>query len=296
MRDMRIGAVYPQTELPPDPGSVRAWAVAVEELGFAHALAFDHVLGAGLSTRPDWTGPYHSETPFHEVFVLFGFLAAAAPALELVSGIVILPQRQTALVAKQAASLDVLTGGKLRLGVGLGWNKVEFDALGEEFGNRGRRAEEQVDVLRTLWTDTAVSYSGQWHQIDNAGLNPLPVRRRIPVWFGGSVDATLRRVARIGDGWLPQRWPDEKAAGQVEMLRQYVAEAGRSMDDVGIEPRLTVFQKTPDQWPDYLTSWAALGATHLTVNTMGAGYTSLDQHVETLRAVLATAREVGVVS
>jgi probable F420-dependent oxidoreductase len=293
---MRIGAVYPQTELAPDPGSVRAWAVAVEELGFSHALAFDHVLGAGLSTRPDWAGPYHSGTPFHEVFVLFGFLAAAAPSLELVSGIVILPQRQTALVAKQAASLDQLTGGKLRLGVGLGWNKVEFDALGEDFGNRGRRVEEQVEVLRALWADTAVSYSGQWHQIDNAGINPLPVRRSIPLWFGGSVDATLRRTARLGDGWFPQRWPDGKAAGQVEALRRYVAEAGRSMDEVGIEPRLTIFQKTPREWPSYLASWAELGATHLTVNTMGAGFTSVDQHVEALRSVLATAREVGVVS
>lgn len=291
---MRVGAVFPQTEIGADLGAVRAWAEGVAGLGFQHALAFDHVLGAGRGGRPDWSGPYDSETPFLEVFVLFGYLAAAAPDLELVTGVLILPQRQTALVAKQAATVAVLTGGNLRLGIGIGWNKVEYDALGEDFGNRGARSEEQIEALRLLWTGHAVTYRGRWTTIEEAGINPLPPGGRIPIWIGGSVDATLRRVARIGDGWLPQRWPDAKAAEQVAALRSYVAAAGRSMDEVGIEARLTTYQKEPAVWPDYLTDWAALGATHLTVNTMGSGFTSVDEHLKQLGEVLAVARSIGL--
>jgi probable F420-dependent oxidoreductase len=291
---MRIGAVFPQTEIGTEPGAVRAWATAVQQLGFRHVLAFDHVLGAGRSSRPDWSGPYDSETAFLEPMVLFGHIAALAPSLELVTGIVILPQRQTALVAKQAATVDVLSGGKFRLGIGVGWNKVEYDALGAEFSSRGARSEEQIEALRLLWTEHAVSYEGRWTRIEDAGINPLPVRRRIPIWIGGNADATLRRVARLGDGWLPQRWPDAKAAAAMETLRGYVAEAGRSMDEIGIEARLTVFQRTPDLWPDYLRDWAALGATHLGVNTMGSGFATVDEHVDALGEVLAVAHQIGV--
>jgi probable F420-dependent oxidoreductase len=285
-RAVRIGAVFPQTEIGTDPGAIRAWAKAVEEMGYRHVLAYDHVLGAGLDTRPDWTGPYHSETPFHEVFVLFGYLAGLTRTLELVTGVLILPQRQTALVAKQAAEVDVLSGGRLRLGVGIGWNRVEYDALGLSFEDRGVRSEEQVDLLRTLWTETAITYFGRWHQVDNAGINPLPVRRRIPVWFGGGAEATLRRVGRIGEGWMPQRPPDERAAAMLDRLHGYAAEAGRDPAEIGIEARMSMDRVAPDGWADYAATWRELGATHLCVNTMGVGLPSADEHIASLRAVL----------
>jgi len=201
---MRIGAVFPQTEIGADPGAVRAWAEAVEELGFRHVVAFDHVLGAGTAGRPGWYG-YTSEDLFHEVFVLFGYLAGITRTLELVTGVLVLPQRQTALVAKQAAEVDVLSGGRLRLGVGIGWNRVEYDALGATFTDRGARSAEQVEVLRALWAEPTVTYQGRWHRIEDAGILPRPVRGRIPVWFGGNAEPVLRRAGELGDGWLPQR-------------------------------------------------------------------------------------------
>lgn len=174
---MRLGAIFPQTEIGNDPADIRAYAEAVEAMGYQHILAYDHVLGAGTVSRPDWTGPYTSETPFHEIFVLFGYLAAVTRRVELVTGVLILPQRQTALAAKQAAAVDVLSGGRLRLGVGVGWNDVEYQALNEDFGNRGARIEEQVALLRALWSETAISFSGRWHTMEDAGINPLPAQR-----------------------------------------------------------------------------------------------------------------------
>lgn len=283
---MRIGAIFPQTEIGADPAGVRSWAEAAEGLGYRHALAYDHVLGAGTGSRPGWTAPYTSQTPFHEVFVLFGYLAGVTNALELVTGVLILPQRQTALVAKQAAEVDVLSGGRLRLGVGIGWNQVEYEVLDEPFADRGARSEEQVDVLRTLWAANPTSYTGRWHTIEDAGINPLPPRRRIPVWLGGSAEATLRRVGRIGDGWLPQGAPDDTAAAMLDRLRGYARDAGRSPGDIGIEARLSVDSVPAAEWVDYATRWRDLGATHLGVNTMGAGHRGADEHVAELRRVL----------
>jgi probable F420-dependent oxidoreductase len=249
-------------------------------------LAFDHVLGAGVGTRPDWRGAYTSDDPFHEIFVLFGYLAAITSAVELVTGVLVLPQRQTALVAKQAAEVDVLSGGRLRLGVGVGWNQVEYEALGEPFGNRGVRSEEQAEVLRALWAEPTVTYSGRWHQITDAGINPMPARRRIPVWFGGNAEATLRRVGRLGDGWLPQRGPDEVARGMLERVRGYASDAGRAPQEIGFEPRLSLKQVRRDGWADFAAGWRDLGATHLCVNTMGLGLATGDDHVAALRDVL----------
>src|SRR3984957_11348408 len=180
---MTTGVVFPQTEIGADAGAVRAYAQRVEELGFTHLLAYDHVVGADPAVHEGWDGPYDVTTTFHEPLVLFGYLAALT-SLELVTGIIILPQRQTALVAKQAAEVDLLTGGRLRLGVGLGWNAVEYEALGQEFGNRGRRVEEQVALLRRLWTEPSVTFEGDFERVTGAGLAPLPVQRPIPVWFG----------------------------------------------------------------------------------------------------------------
>ncbi|HZO63234.1 MAG TPA: LLM class F420-dependent oxidoreductase, partial [Gaiellaceae bacterium] len=224
---MRLGVVFPQTEIGADPGGVRAYAQGVEEIGYTHLLAYDHVLGADASSRKDWAGPYTAEHQFHEIFVLFGYLAAVVPKLELVAGVLVLPQRQTALVAKQAAAIDVLSGGRLRLGVGLGWNHVEFEALGEEFSDRGRRSEEQIEVLRRLWTEPVVDFEGRWHRIPAAGINPLPVQRPIPIWIGGSAEAAIRRTARLADGFFPQRPLEGGWAATIDRLRSWAEEAGR---------------------------------------------------------------------
>jgi probable F420-dependent oxidoreductase len=280
---MQIGAVFPQTEIGDDPAVIRAWAQGAEELGYRHILAFDHVLGAGTDTRPDWSGPYTSETPFHEIFVLLGYLAAVTSSVELVTGVLVLPQRQTALAAKQAAEVDVLSGGRLRVGVGVGWNAVEYEALGESFHNRGARCEEQVEVMRALWANPLVTYSGRWHTIDNAGIKPRPVRGRVPVWFGGNSEAALRRAGRIGDGWLPQRVPDDMARGMVDRVRGYAREAGRAPEDIGFEPRLTLAQVPENDRADFAARWRDLGATHMCVNTMGLGLATGDDHLAALR-------------
>ena len=209
---MRIGVVFPQIEIGPDPAAVRDYAQAAESLGYAHVLAYDHVLGANAGSRPGWSGAYRHTDQFHEVMVLLAYVAGLTETLELVTGVLILPQRQTALVAKQTAEVDLLSGGRLRLGIGIGWNDVEYEALSEDFGNRGRRSEEQIEVLRLLWTNELVTYRGRWHTVDDGGINPLPVQRPIPVWFGGMDERVLKRLARVGDGWIAAGRPGRPAA------------------------------------------------------------------------------------
>jgi probable F420-dependent oxidoreductase len=276
---VQLGVVFPQTEIGADPGGVHAFAQAAEEIGYGHVLAYDHVLGADVSQRSNWPGPYTSEHQFHELFVLFGYLAAVAPGLELVAGVLVLPQRQTALVAKQAAEVDVLTGGRLRLGVGLGWNYVEFDALGEDFRNRGRRSEEQIEVLRRLWTEPVVEFEGRWHRIPAAGINPLPVQRPIPIWIGGSAEVAIRRAARLADGFFPQRPLEGGWPATMERFRVWAEEAGRDPASIGVEQRIDVSSGTPDDWRAAVEEWRALGATHISVVTMRAGL-NVDGHVE----------------
>ena len=276
---MQLGVVFPQTEIGADPGGVRAFAQAAEEIGYVHLLAYDHVLGADVSQRSDWPGPYTSEHQFHELFVLFGYLAAVAPGLELVAGVLVLPQRQTALVAKQAAEVDLLTGGRLRLGVGLGWNYVEFEALGEDFRNRGRRSEEQIEVLRRLWTEPVVEFEGRWHRIPAAGINPLPVQRPIPIWIGGSAEVAIRRAARVADGFFPQRPLEGGWPATMERFRAWAEEAGRNPASIGVEQRIDVSSGTPDDWRAAVEEWRALGATHVSVVAMRAGL-DVDGHVE----------------
>ncbi len=280
---MKLGVVFPQTEIGADPGGVRAFAQAVEELGYDHLLAYDHVLGADVSARPDWPGPYTSEHQFHEIFVLFGYLAAIVPSLELVTGVLVLPLRQTALVAKQAAEIDILTGGRFRLGIGMGWNYVEFEALGQDFTNRGRRAEEQIEVLRRLWTEPVVDFDGEWHRIPAAGISPLPVQRPIPIWIGGSAEAAIRRAARTADGFFPQRPLDGGWPATMEQFRAWAQEAGRDPDAIGIEQRIDVSEGTPDDWRAAADEWRALGATHLSVTTMRGGLDGPDGHIERIR-------------
>lgn len=283
---MRIGAIFPQTEIGNDPIAIRDYAQAVEAMGFTHILTYDHVLGADTRSRPDWRGPYNSATPFHEPFVLFGYLAGLTRRIELVTGVIILPQRQTALVAKQAVEVDLLSGGRLRLGIGVGWNPVEYEALNEDFRTRGVRSEEQIAVLRALWSDTAINFKGRWHSIPAAGINPLS-QRAIPIWIGGQADAALRRAGEIGDGWFPQMPPHDEARAMVERLHAFAVAAGRDPAQIGIEARLSLAQIPEANWLPHVEGWRMLGATHLGINTMGMGNRSVDAHINALQRARA---------
>jgi probable F420-dependent oxidoreductase len=291
---MRIGVVFPQTEIGNDPTAIRDYAQTAEGLGYTHLLAYDHVLGANPDRPGGFNGPYTFRTPFHEVFVLLSYLAGCTARLELVTGVVILPQRQTALVAKQAASLDVLSGGRLRLGVGLGWNEVEYIGLNESFHNRGKRMEEQVELMRLLWEKPLVDYKGRWHTIPNAGLNPLPARRAIPIWFGGHAEPQLRRAARLGDGWMPNYPRLAQAQPALDLLKSCLKEAGRSQKDFGLEPRLSYGQGDYHTWEEIVREWQSAGATHLTFNSMGSGFTNPREHMRAIEQFAIKKSEWGV--
>jgi probable F420-dependent oxidoreductase len=288
---MQIGVVFPQIESGTDPGFIREYTQATEDLGFKHILAYDHVLGASTKNRPDWSGPYTSESLFHEPFVLFGYMAALSDKLEFVTGVIISPQRQTVLLAKQAAEVDVLTGGKFRLGIGVGWNEVEFIGLNENFRNRGKREEEQMELMRLLWTNDVIDYKGKYHTIPEAGIKPLPVQRPIPIWLGGRSEAAYKRAARLADGFMPQFPPTPEGIEIVARIRKYVEEAGRDPKQFGMEARVTLEDKSPDVWRQETEGWRQLEATHLSVNTMRMGLEKPADHIEALRRFVD---EVGV--
>jgi probable F420-dependent oxidoreductase len=281
---MRIGVVFPQTEIGADAGAVRTYAEQVEELGFSHVLAYDHVVGADPEAHAPWTGPYDVHTMFHEPMVLFGYLAAIG-SLELVTGIIILPQRQTVLVAKQAAEVDLLTGGHFRFGVGLGWNAVEYEALGQDFSNRGRRIEEQVALLRRLWTEQSVTFDGDYERVTAAGLAPLPVQRPIPVWFGAQSPRAYERVGRLADGWFPQVPPGPKLDEALVIIGNAARAAGRDPAVIGIEGRVSWGAAGVTQVVEQAARWRDAGATHLSINTMGAGLGAVDAHLGVLAEV-----------
>jgi probable F420-dependent oxidoreductase len=283
---VRIGVVFPQTELGGDVGAVRAYGEGVQELGFAHVLAYDHVVGADPDVHRGWRGPYDVSTTFHEPFVLFGYLAAVT-SLELVTGIIILPQRQTVLAAKQAAEVDLLTDGHFRLGVGIGWNAVEYEALGKDFSNRGERLEEQLALLRRLWTERTVTHEGVHERVTGAGLAPLPVQRPIPIWFGAVAERALRRVGRLADGWFPQVPPGPKLDEARAIVRGAAVEVGRDPDALGVEGRISWEEGDVDKLVRQAGRWRDADATHLAVNTMGAGLGSVEDHL----AALAKAAE-----
>lgn len=278
---MQIGAVFPQTELGADRGAVRAYVEGLADLGFAHLLAYDHVLGADTSVHKGWSGPYDIDTTFHEPFVLFGYVAAFSD-LELVTGIIILPQRQTALVAKQAAEVDLLTGGRFRLGVGLGWNAVEYEALGKDFSDRGRRLESQVELLRRLWTERSVTFHAGGETVTGAGLAPLPLQRPIPVWIGGQSERAYRRMGRLADGWFPQVQPGDKLAAALQEVAAGAAEAGRDPASIGMEGRVS-WRGDAEEIARRGEEWRSAGASHLAVNTMGAGLDGVEGHLDALR-------------
>ena len=275
---MKLGVVFPQTEIGDDPDRVARFATTAESLGYDHIIAYDHVLGANTRNRPDWQGPYTDKSMFHEVFVLFGYLAGLTEFLELVTAVVILPQRQTVLVAKQAASLDVLCKGRFRLGIGTGWNPVEYEALDLNFGNRGRRSEEQIDLLRKLFAEDVISYDGKWHKISEAGLNPLPVGKHIPIWLGGMAPQVMDRVARIADGWFPFFNPELE--NQLSGIREKAQQHGRDPGDIGIEVMIGLGDADSKQL-DQLKRLQDLGVSHSAVVTMNIGL-SPEAHIEAI--------------
>jgi probable F420-dependent oxidoreductase len=288
---VKLGIIYPQNGLGGDPAAVRAIGLAAEDLGFDHFVAYDHVLGATHDREPKLWGPYTEKDPFHDPFVMFGYLAGITQRIELVTGILILPQRQTALVARQAADVDLLSGGRLRLGVGIGWNYVEYDALGQDFSTRGKRVEEQVGLLRNLWNEELVTFEGQFDAIDRAALVPRP-GHSIPVWMGGFADIALRRAARIGDGFI---FADGAADAfeQLEKLDGFLDGEGRDKSTFGKQCNM-LRAKTADAAVETAQRWRDAGGTHASVNSMGLGFTSADEHIAYFQTVAARAAGAGL--
>jgi probable F420-dependent oxidoreductase len=288
---MKIGIIYPQNELQGDPQAVRRIGLATEELGFDHLLIYDHVLGATHDREPKLWGPYTEKHPFHDPFVMFAYLAAITQRIELITGVLILPQRQTALVARQAADLDLLSNERFKLGVGVGWNYVEYDALGQDFHARGKRVDEQIDLLRRLWSEPVVDFKGTFDRIDRAALVPKP-RRTIPIWIGGFVDAALRRAAALGDGFIFADATGEPFQ-QLSSLRQYLKQAQRPEADFGFH-RNMLHAKDPQAVVDSALRWRDAGGTHASVSTMGQRFATIEQHTDYMKTVADALRKAGL--
>ena len=277
---MQFGVVFPQTEIGDDPAAIRDYAQTVEGLGIDYLLAFEHVIGVNPQRPGGWANrPYDYNSMFHEPFVLFGYLAGLTERIRFMTGIVILPQRQTVLLAKQAAEVDLLSGGRLTLGIGVGWNEVEYTALNEDFHTRGRRQSEQVEVLRALWTQRLVTFQGKYHTIPDAGIYPLPVQRPIPIWFGGGSDASLRRMARLGDGWMTNTADIDRLTGELATLRGYITDAGRDPAAFDVDFRISLRRHPQSDWPGMIERLAALGVSHVSFNTMGCGLDGVEAHL-----------------
>lgn len=289
---VKIGVSFPQTSMPADRASIEQVADAVESLGYHHITAIEHVLGADhdvhteLASRGIPWSAYDVDSTFHEPLVLFAFLAART-SVELATGVVVLPQRQTALLAKQAANVDILCGGRLRLGVGVGWNHLEYEALDKPFHNRGKRIEEQIQLLRTYWTQRSVTFTGDYEQATGVGIAPRPVQRPIAIWVGGSSEVAYRRVGRVADGWFPQVPPGPKLDAARDIVSSAAAAAGRDPETIGMEGEVALDHQGIEKALDRIGRWEAAGATHITVNTMRAGFTSADQHVSVLTEIAA---------
>jgi len=264
---MKLGVALPIVDIGGEPAILREFAQAAEEIGFHGIAAPDHVLGVNVASRPGWTqGRARSTDVYHDPFVLFGFLAGCTRIADFSTQVLILAQRQTVLVAKQAASLDMLSGGRFRLGIGIGWNEVEFIGLNESFRNRGRRSEEQVEVMRALWAQPHISFKGKWHTIEDSGINPRPAGGKIPLWYGGHADVTLRRCAKWGDGWMPLAYPPgEEARTAITTLRRHVEAAGRDPAMIGIDTRVSAGAGAAAEWRAEVRFWKSIGVTHLTL-------------------------------
>lgn len=286
---MEFGVVFPHNEIGSDPGAMRAYAQGVEGLGATHLLIYDHVLGADPDRPGGWRGPYDKDVAFHEPLTTFAYLAAVTEEIHLMSAVLILPQRQTALVAKQAAEVAILSNDRLRLGVGTGWNQVEYEALNENFHTRGKRQAEQVELLRRFWSEDTFTFEGEYHTVTAAGINPRPAQP-IPIWFGGSAPALLERAARLGDGWIPLMGPDESARESLDTLRRHREAAGRSMAGFGIQAQAQYRRGSPERWHAHADKWRDLGATHLAIATHNAGPTDVDGHLTRVEEYLNSVR------
>jgi probable F420-dependent oxidoreductase len=296
---LKVGVIFPQTECGTDVAAIGEFVRTVEALGFDHLFVADHVLGADpkFHSHPS-LATYSHEAVVHEALTLMAYLAAITRRLTLATGILILPQRQTALVAKQAAQIDVLSGGRLRLGIGVGWNAVEYEALNETFANRGRRSAEQIEVLRALWTQPTVDFRGEFHRISHAGLNPMPIQRPIPIWFGvGSrdqpvpPDAALRRIARLADGWSPNFTPDAQGQTLVARVHQYARDAGRDPGKLPLEGRIRLAGQGSGGWAKQVDAWKALGASSVIAEPRGAGFGFPGGHLDVLRKFKEVVKE-----
>jgi len=298
---MKIGAVFPHDTIEPDSRAIREYVRGVEELGFNHILSYDHVIGANRASRPDWQG-YDLDSKFHEPVALLSFIAGMTSRLGLATGVMILPQRQTVLVAKQAAALDILSAGRLRLGVGTGWNSVEYEALGADFGRRGKMFDEQIDLLRALWTERAVTIDTPMHRITDAGIFPLPMQRPIPLWLGGggvhpikgwsNVENVIRRIAKKADGWMPTFDPDDTASELVGRLHTYCREYGRDPRSIGIEALLIPWKDR--DWAAHARAWAGLGATHLCCNCAVEGVQGVEGNLKKLEEIRRVMKDAGL--
>jgi len=285
MATCEVGAVFPQGEAVTSPKDVRIFAEGLEGLGFDHVLVYDHVVGPDRARHPEWTSWFHHGVDFHEVFTLLSYLAATSH-LGLVTCVLVVPQRQTALVAKQAAEVDWLSGGQLRLGVGIGWNELEYEALGAAFADRGRRLPEQIDVLRRMWAEESVDIESPHHRLRGVGLGPRPVQRPIPVWIGGDSEAAISRAGRLANGWFPMSLAGADAEAAVALLHASAAEAGRDPDVVGIEPRLAVRTGDGARVREEIAFWKDLGVSHLSFTTLRQGHETVADHLRALETAM----------
>ncbi|MEO5900801.1 MAG: LLM class F420-dependent oxidoreductase [Ilumatobacteraceae bacterium] len=282
---MQLGAVLPHNEIGSDAGAIKAYLQGLEGLGVTHMLLYDHVLGADRSQHAGFSGPYDSDTQFHEPMTFLAYAAGVTTTLDLVPTVMILPQRQAALVAKQAAEVAILSDNRLRLGVGTGWNTVEYEALGVPFAKRGKREEEQIELMRLLWTEEVVSFQGEFHTVTAASINPRPTKS-VPVWFGGTAPKVLARCGRLGDGWMPLGGANDKAREAIEIIRTTRAERGLTMDGFGIQAQAQFAGGDPERWRSHAAKWGELGATHLAIATHNAGPTDVDGHLDRVRQYL----------
>jgi probable F420-dependent oxidoreductase len=288
---MKFGAVFPQIEIGTDPLALREYARGVEELGFDYILTYEHILGAERQSYPNQSFIYDHEDEFHEPFTLFSYLAACTEKIEFATGIMILPQREVRLVAKQAVQLSLLSGGRFRLGVGAGWNRAEFTSLDSDFSNRGKRMDEQLELMERLFREPLVDFEGQYHQVRRCGLNPLPSSPP-PIWIGGTADAVLKRAARFAEGWMPATLPTGQEQDIVDKLHGYLIEQERDPNAFGLDARIVLANFPPEERLAEFDRWKKLGATHFRCNTMGLGYTDVGQHLEALENFLKVVRHV----
>ena len=282
---MEIGAVFPHNEIGTDPQAIKDYAQGVEELGVTHLLIYDHVLDADRDRPGGFEGPYDKDVAFHEPFTTFAFIAAVTKKLDMITTVMILPQRQTVLVAKQAAELAILSNNRFKLGIGVGWNTVEYTGLNENFKNRGKRQEEQVELMRLLWESEVLEYKGDYHHIDKASINPRP-SKSVPIWFGGGAPQLIERCADLGDGWIPLMGPNEAARKTLAAIKEKRKSKGLDWDNFGVQAQAQYAGGDAERWNKHAEKWRNLGASHLAIATHNAEPTNVDGHLGRIKEYL----------